>query len=428
MPGAGAVRRAVTGSLIEQPGARSLTKLPTADVVTGRRRRLRPGGPPRLSSTERFRRAEALQGIVRELELDVLLLAGNDYRGHKGTLRWACDYNLLHRYGYVVVPPGDEPELLLPLNLAAGRAGGWNAKVRYARDTSSGIPERLRELGPMRRIGVVGLAEVMKVADYLALRAAFPEAELVDAQQAFERVRSRKSPEEQKGLRESAAISDACFERLLELARPGVSERELGAAMYERCYALGGEDPLYLSMYPESPGDGTVAGKFAPPGDRILRPGDQHIFSFEQIGPMGYWVELARMIVLVEADEVQVRMNAAVAAGMEAGRAQMRPRNRPDQVQRAILDAVAAHRTWSSYWSGHGLGQDVIEEPWLGLEIVQDRDVASAWTLEEGMALSSHPYVADLGERAIGYMADSYLVREDGGEVLSRHPLDLYAV
>ena len=70
----------------------------------------------------------------------------------------------------------------------------------------------------------------------------------------------------------------------------------------------------------------------------------------------------------------------------------------------------------------------MIEEPWLGLEIVQNRDVASAWTLEEGMALSNHPYVVDLDESAIGYMADSYLVRDDGGEVLSRHPLGLYVV
>jgi Xaa-Pro aminopeptidase len=416
----------VSGSLIDQPGARSRKPLST-DVVVGRRRRLRPG-LLRLSPAERERRAEALQGIIRELDLDVLLLAGNDYRGHKGALRWVADYNLLHRYGYAVVPRDAEPELLLPLNLAAGRSGGWNLKVRYARNVSAGIPERLRELGPLRRIGVVGLGQVMKVEDYLALREAFPEAEIVDAQQAFERVRARKSPEEHEGLRESAAISDACFERLLELVRPGVSERELGAAMYERCYALGGEDPLYLSMYPESPGDGTVAGKFAPPGDRILQPGDVHIFSFEQIGPRGYWVELARMIVLGEPDELQVRMNAAVSAGLEAGRVLMRPGKRPDEVQRAILDAVAAHRTWSSYWSGHGLGQDVIEEPWLGLEIVQNHDVASTWTLEEGMALSNHPYVVDLEERGIGYMADSYLVREGGGEVLSRHPLGLYVV
>jgi Xaa-Pro aminopeptidase len=416
----------MTGSLIDQPGARSSKPLST-DVVIGRRRRLRPG-PMRLSAAERARRAEALQAIIAELDLDVLLLAGSDYRGHKGTLRWVADYNLAHRYGYAVVPAGGEPELLLPLNLAAARSGGWNVKVRYARDMSTGIPERLRELGSPRRIGIVGLGQVMKVADYLALREAFPHAEVVDAQQAFERVRVRKSPEEQEGLRESAAITDACFERLVELVRPGVTERELGAAMYERCYALGGEDPLFLSMYPESPGDGTVGGKFGPPGDRILQPGDVHIFSFELIGTMGYWVELARMIVLGEPDEIQVRMNAGVTAGLEAGRAQMRPGQRPDQVQRAILDAVAAYGTWSSYWSGHGLGQDVIEEPWLGLEIVQTHDVASPWTLEEGMALSNHPYVVDREERAIAYMADSYIVREGGGEVLSKHPLDLYVV
>lgn len=413
-------------SLIDQPGARSPEPAST-EVTIGRRRRLRPGRM-RISAAERARRAELLQSIVQELELDVLLLAANDYRGHKGTLRWVADYNLAHRFGYAVVPPGAEPELLLPLNLAAARSGGWNVKVRYARQMGAGIVERFQELGTLRRIGIVGLGQVMKVADYLAVKEAFPDAEIVDAQQAFERVRTRKSPEEQEGLREAAAMTDACFERLLELVRPGVTERELGAAMYERCYALGGEDPLFLSMYPETPGDGTFGGKFGPPGDRVLQKGDVHIFSYELIGTTGYWVELARMIVLGEPDELQVRMNAAVAAGMEAGRVNMRPGVRPDQVQRAILDAVAAHGTWSSYWSGHGLGQDVIEEPWLGLEIVQNADVASPWVLEEGMALSNHPYVVDNEERGIGYMADSYIVREDGGEILSKHPLDLYVV
>ena len=60
-------------------------------------------------------------------------------------------------------------------------------------------------------------------------------------------MRARKSPEEHRGrCARAPRIADACFERLLELVRPGVTERELGAAMYERCYALGGEDPLFL--------------------------------------------------------------------------------------------------------------------------------------------------------------------------------------
>jgi Xaa-Pro aminopeptidase len=381
-----------------------------------------------LSAAERSRRVEALQAIIRDLDLDVLLLAGADYRGHKGSLRWSADYNLAHRHGYVVVPPDGEPELLLPQNLGMGKKGGWDVPTRFARDLRAGISQRLRELGELRRIGVVGLAQVMKVEDYLALVTAFPGAELVDAQDAFERARARKSPEEHEGLRESAAITDACFDRLLEVIGQGISEREIGAAMAERCCALGGEDPLFLSMHAVPAGDGKVTGTFGPPGERVLTRGDQHIFSFELVGPLGYWVELARMVVIGEPDGLQLQLTEAVKAGLEAGRAEMRPGKRPDEVQRAILDAIEAHGARSTYWSGHGLGQDVIEEPWLGLEVVQDRDVASEWTLEEGMALSNHPYVVDLEERAIGYMADSHIVREDGGEVLSRHPLDLYVV
>jgi Xaa-Pro aminopeptidase len=381
-----------------------------------------------FSVAERTRRAEALQAIVRELDLDALVLAAADYRGHKGALRWIADYNLVHRYGFAVVAPGGEPQLVLPQNLAMGRRSDWDVPMRFERDLRTGLPAVLRELGRMRRIGIVGLGQAMKVEDYLGLRAAFGDADFVDAQDAFERARARKSLEEIEGVRESTHIAEACFERLLEVVRPGVTEREVGASMYQRCYALGGEDPLFLSMYPEQVGGGKVEGRFGAPNDRALGPGDVLIFSFELVGRLGYWMELARMVVLGEPDELTVRMNAAVAAGLDAGAASMRPGVRPDEVQRAILDAVAVHGARSSYWSGHGIGQDVIEEPWLGLDVVQDRDVPSEWVLEEGMVLSSHPYAVDLDGRGAGYMANTYVVGEDGGEALSDRPLDLYVI
>jgi Xaa-Pro aminopeptidase len=381
-----------------------------------------------FSAAERERRAAAVQGIVRELDLDALVLAGADYRGHKGVLRWVADYNLVHRYGFAVVAPGHEPQLVLPQNLAMGRRSDWDVPIRFERDLRTGLPAALSELGPMRRIGVVGLAQAMKVEDYLGLRDAFPAAELVDAQDAFERARAVKSVEEIEGARESTRIAEACLDRLLEIARHGITEREIGAAMYERCYALGGEDPLFLSMYPEPVGDGRIEGRFGGPNDRVLGEGDVLIFSFELVGRLGYWMELARMVVFGEPDEVTTRMNAAVSAGLSAGAASMRPGARPDEVQRAILEAVSAHGARSSYWSGHGIGQDVIEEPWLGLDVVQDRDVPSDWVLEEGMVLSNHPYAVDVDGRAAGYMADTYVVRESGGEALSDKPLDLYVV
>jgi Xaa-Pro aminopeptidase len=268
----------------------------------------------------------------------------------------------------------------------------------------------------------------MKVEDYLALRASFPDAEMVDASDGFERLRAVKSEEELEGVRESTRIAERCFERLLEVTEPGVTERAVGAEMYRVAYSLGGEDPLFLTMTGLPQDDGRVAPSFGPPGDRVLGRGDQFIFSFELIGPLGYWMELARMVVLVEPSELQVRLNAAVRAGMEAAEAALRPGNRPDQVQRAILDAVAEHGARSTYWSGHGLGQDVIEEPWIGLDVVQDRDVPSGWSLAERMVLAVHPFVSDDDERGMGYMGDSYVVGADGGAAVSRLSLDLHVV
>jgi Xaa-Pro dipeptidase len=382
-----------------------------------------------LSEAERERRAAALQNLLVEHDLDALVLAGADYRGHKGSLRWVADYNLTHRYGYAIVAVGREPELLLPENLALDRPGVWQVPTRFARRISVGLVEALRELGPHRRIGVVGLGQVMKVEDYVALREAFPDAELLDAGDWFERIRAPKSEEELEGVREATRIAEACFERLLEVTEAGITERAVGAEMVARATALGGEDFLFLSMYEVEKEDGTVAPEFGVPGDRILRRGDLFIFSFELIGPLGYWMELARMVTIGAPSDVQRRMNVAVRAGLEAAQQAMRPGVRPDQVQRALLDAVAEHGGRSTYWSGHGLGQDVIEEPWVGLEVVQDRDVPSGWTIEPGMAISIHPFVLDEAGRGIGYMANTYVTRAaDAAEALSQISLELHVV
>ena len=384
-------------------------------------------GAAAMSAAERDRRAAALQQLLAEQELDALVLAGADYRGHKGTLRWVGDYNLAHRYGFALVVPGCAPELLLPENLGMGRPGSWDVTTRYVRHTGHGLVDRLRELGSPARIGVVGLGQVMKVEDYLALREGFPHAELVVADDAFERVRAVKSEEELEGVRESTRIAEACFERLLEVTRPGVTEREVGAAMYERCFALGGEDPLFLSMYGVDV-EGQVRGRFGVPVDRVLEPGALFVFSFELVGRLGYWMELARMVVLGGPDELQLRMNAAVRDGMEAAAVAMTPGAAPAAVQAALVAAVEAHDATSTYWSGHGLGQDVIEEPWIGLEVVQDRDASAAWEIEPRMAISLHPYVADRAGRGIGYMANTYVTGDDAAEPLSAISLELHVI
>jgi Xaa-Pro aminopeptidase len=380
-----------------------------------------------LPDSERQRRWDALQKLIATERLDALVLAANDYRGHKGTLRWVGDFNLAHRYGYALAAPGRDPSLLLPENLALQPLGEWPIEVAYARQLGTGLTAALADLSP-RRIGVVGLAQVMKVEDYLAVRAALPDAEIVDASIAFERVRAAKDPLELEGARESTRIAEAAFARLLEVAGAGVSERQIGAEVTRMALAEGGEDPLFLTMYGRERADGKVGGHFGIPVDRILRPGDVHTFSFELIGPLGYWMELARMVVIGQPDELATRLNAAVAAGLQAGGDALATGADPSTAQAAIEAAAAEHGTHCAYWSGHGIGQDVIEEPWVGLDVVQDRDAPPPDPLAADMVLSLHPFVIDDGDQGIGYMADTFIVGTEGATPISSLSRDLYVV
>ena len=378
--------------------------------------------------SERERRWGLLQELMAAEGLDALVLAANDYRGHKGTLRWVGDFNLVHRYGYALAAPGREPWLLLPENLALQPRGEWPIEAVYARDLAVGLATAVAGLGP-RRVGVVGLGQVMKVADYLALREALPEgAEIVDATFAFERVRAAKVPAELEGAREATRIAEAAFGRLLEVVGAGVSERQIGAEVTRTALAAGGEDPLFLTMYGREREDGTIGGHFGVPADRVLGPGDVHTFSFELIGPTGYWMELSRMVSIGPPTELAQRLNAAVGAARGGRGGPPAAGSVPGAAQAAIEAAAAAHGTTCAYWSGHGIGQDVIEEPWVGLDVVQDRDAPPADPLATGMVLSLHPFVIDDGDQGIGYMADTFVVGDGGAAPISDLSRDLYVV
>src|ERR1700721_4509356 len=120
------------------------------------------------------------------------------------------------------------------------------------------------------------------------------------------------------------------------------------------------------------------------------------------------------MVVMGPPDELATRLNASVAAGLKAGGDALAVGADPAAAQSAIEAAAAAHGTHCAYWSGHGIGQDVIEEPWVGLDVVQDRDAPPADPLAANMVLSLHPFVIDDGEQGIGYMADTFIVDAAG--------------
>lgn len=380
-----------------------------------------------LTRDERDRRWSLLERMIRQQNYDALVFAANDHRGHKGALRYVADYNLAHRYGYAVMAPGREPTVVVPLSMAGCERSDWVDDFRPSRNTAAAIAEIIGQLPAAKRVGIVGLNQIMRVEELRRLESTLPGIEFVDASDCFGRTRAVKSAEEIAGLEEVAEIADRCFERLLEIACPGMTKRTLGAELYKTNTELGGEDPIFLTMT-GAVENGQAVYAWNPPRDEVLRSGDLLSFSFEQIGPSGYWVELCRMVTFGPATDEQCRIHRAAVETQTAAQETLRAGATPTAVQHAIVQAADAHAATTGYWSGHGIGLDVIEDPWVGLETVEDIDDAhrSEDDLVTGMTFAIHPFLLPRDDGPGAYISQTYVIDEAESRPLSQHGLDLY--
>ncbi len=382
------------------------------------------------SLAERDRRWALLDSLSEEQGFDVLILAGNDYRGHKGGLRWAADHNLHHSFGHVVKIPGRDAMLVLAGNLAAARrtSEAWITDYRFPANVGQGLEEAIREAGTVERVGIAGLNQILKVEQYLHLVEAFPGVEFVDASREFDRLRAVKSAEEIRAVEESAYILDQAFTRLLEIARPGMTERDIAAEMYRIGYRLGGEDPLFLTMYYTTFADGKQYASAGAPRDRVLRPHDVHTFSFELTGPEGYWTELARMVTFAPPSEDQRRVARALSVSLEEARKQLVPGADPSDVQRVVLATAEEYGVTTKNSSGHSLGSDVIEQPMIALAADAADPNRVIDRIAAGNAITVHPVLVDHAAGVSGYMSDVYIVGETGARKLSAHPTAFHRI
>jgi Xaa-Pro aminopeptidase len=121
------------------------------------------------------------------------------------------------------------------------------------------VAAELREHGFGRgRIGLVGFNSTIQTTptllygDVLAMQKELPNAEFVDVGNMFEEMRLVKSPEELTMLRTAGKISKKVLDRVLEFARPGVTEAEVYAEMIKTQIANGGE-PNIFNLFASGP-------------------------------------------------------------------------------------------------------------------------------------------------------------------------------
>ena len=261
----------------------------------------------------------------------------------------------------------------------------------------------------------VVLDEAMR-ADHAAL----VQDRLMNARRQFcettvSALRMRKTEDEFSVLKRNALKADAAMQAAWAAMRPGMSEWDVAQIVRDSFKGQGAE-PLFHIIGAGENG----ALPHHQTGARVLAEGDAVVMDIGG-GSEGYVSDITRMAVLGDAPEGFAEVRDIVDAAVQAAMAAARPGVVAADVDRAAREviATAGYGAYFVHRTGHGLGTEVHEPPYI--------TSASKTVLEDGMVFSIEPGIY-LPDRFGVRLEEIVFLRADGPEILSDLPRDAVVI
>ena len=364
-----------------------------------------------VTREELERRFANVRAALEADGLDAALVCGSEYTGFEGAVMYLSGFLIVHRYAYILLPSRGEPSIVFPSEARyVGEHGTSLIEDQvFAERPGDWLAERLRG----QRVGVYGLDYVMPVRDFRALEGT---CELVPWDVGFDLARAIKSNDELESVRESVRINTEGFWVFLDAFEPGRTEQELIASCEEYFVTAGcGRATMDMVLVGEN---GSALPEFKIGGRRPIGATDMVLPSLEVAGPGGHWVEVSRAICAGEPSAESRRMLEAYEEYDDAARAAMRPGATAHDLHRAVAKGFVDRGYKLGHVTGHSIGMTMIEFPKIG--------EGDETELREGMVFSMHPHAIAPDGKACLYMQDTWLVGENGGEPLSRLPMQVF--
>lgn len=266
------------------------------------------------------------------------------------------------------------------------------------------------------------------VIDALGQRLRDTGSKLADGSTLIEDIRLVKSPREIEHARTAAAIADRAMTAGRDAIAPSVTETELEGIVVSAMMTHGGGYPAIRTMIGSGPRAGTHHSAAT---QRRVRQGDLVFIDFCACFHR-YHVNVNRTFSLGEPDARWSRLMEASAGCIEAIVQSVRPGEAYGKVQEvadAYIDA-AGLRKYVWYIGGYSLGIAVPPD-WVGRHRPESPPDVSDRPIEAGMVFNFENQF-DVWEDWPGGSGAAYietfLVTDDGLEVLSKLPRTLVAV
>ena len=260
----------------------------------------------------------------------------------------------------------------------------------------------------------VAVADRMWAIQSLALGAALAPATLTPAGPLLRELRMRKDPAELAALRDAAAAIDRVHDRVPQWLRAGRTESEVGRDIAEAIVAEGHVSVNFVIVA----GGPNGASPHHDTGERVLQRGDLVVVDIGGTNAAGYCSDSTRTYAIgfpgAEAHDMYAVLQHAQAASCNA----VRPGVTAESIDAAARELIAEagfgeffiHRT------GHGIGLDEHEEPYIVAGNTDLMAVGMTFSIEPGIYLPGR-----FGAR----IEDIVAVTADGVERLNQSTRDL---
>jgi len=354
-------------------------------------------------------RIERLKAMMSTHGLDALLLSvGADLPYFTGYEAMASE-----RLTVFVITNGSDPVLFVP-ELEAPRVADGHFEVRAWSELDDPVAMAASLLSAD---DVVAVGDHMWSAFLMRFAKTLPHVEWRPGSEVTRELRMRKDPEEIEALRQAAHAVDRVMARIpSELRFAGRREREVAHDLAALTLDEG-HDVAEFGIVGAGPNG---ASPHHEPGDRVITDGDVVVCDFG--GRLqGYFSDSTRTFVVGEPDSLITEVHAAVLDANRAGRAAVAPGVPCQEIDRAAREVIedAGYGELFIHRTGHGIGLEVHEHPYL----VKGNEMP----LEVGMTFSVEPGVYLPGRFGVR-IEDIVACTERGDETLNQASRELVIV
>jgi Xaa-Pro dipeptidase len=319
----------------------------------------------------------------------------------------------------VFFTPGQAPSIVLP-ELETGKLVGLEYPIQsfpYGENPATWSAAFKKAAQAARiddtRVGIE--PRQLRVLELRFLESAAPNAQFVSGEECMAALRLTKDEAELANMRKAVKAAQEALLATLPMVRTGVSEREIAAELTAQLLRHGSEPEMSFS--PIVSGGPNSANPHAAPSDRILQDGDLLVIDWGATCN-GYISDLTRTFMVGEVEAEFTQIAKIVAEANAVGRAIARPgihAGEVDQAARSVIDHAGYGESFF-HRTGHGIGMEGHEEPYIFAE--------SSMVLAPGMTFTIEPGIYLMGRGGVR-IEDNIAITVNGNECLTDLPREV---